>query len=149
MAVRHLPAQGSWLVAESPRFRLYHQNKELADQALAVAERTLDAVAGKWLGGQLPNPWSSKCDLYLHANGQAYSQATGAPAESPGHSSISADPKDATQVQHRRIDLRVDHAHLLTAVLPHEVTHAVLAGQVGRRPIPRWADEGLAVLSET
>src|SRR5262249_7053539 len=38
---------------------------------------------------------------------------------------------------------------MLTAVLPHEVTHTVLAGQFGDRRIPRWADEGMAVLGET
>jgi hypothetical protein len=33
-------------------------------------------------------------------------------------------------------------------VLPHEVTHTVLAGQFGGKQIPRWADEGMAVLDE-
>lgn len=148
-AVQHLPAQGSWQIAESQHFRCHHQNKALAEQALGIAERTREAVCAKWLGGSFPNPWTSKCDLHLFPTGQMYAQSTGAPPESPGHSSINASPQDATQVQHRRVDLRCDHAHLLVAVLPHEVTHAVLAGQVGHRPIPRWADEGLAVLSET
>src|SRR5262249_22920508 len=31
---------------------------------------------------------------------------------------------------------------------PHEVTHTVLASFFGR-PVPRWADEGLSVLSES
>src|SRR5205823_11409625 len=33
-------------------------------------------------------------------------------------------------------------------VLPHETTHAVLAGRFGPFNLPRWADEGMAVLSE-
>jgi hypothetical protein len=48
----------------------------------------------------------------------------------------------------RRIDLRCDDPNLLVAVLPHETTHVVLAGQFGDIPVPRWADEGMAVLSE-
>src|SRR5262249_54971771 len=36
----------------------------------------------------------------------------------------------------------------LIAVLPHEATHVVLAGGFGGQPIPRWADEGIAVLTE-
>ena len=36
---------------------------------------------------------------------------------------------------------------LLKSVLPHEVTHTVFA-QYFRCPVPRWADEGGAVLSE-
>src|SRR5213076_2444154 len=36
---------------------------------------------------------------------------------------------------------------LLSSVLPHEVTHTVFAHHF-RCPVPRWADEGGAVLSE-
>jgi len=36
---------------------------------------------------------------------------------------------------------------ILHSVLPHEVTHTIFAAKFGR-PLPRWADEGGAVLSE-
>src|SRR5260370_42563263 len=36
---------------------------------------------------------------------------------------------------------------MIASVLPHEVTHTVLAYYF-RVPVPRWADEGGAVLSE-
>jgi len=36
----------------------------------------------------------------------------------------------------------------LFAVVPHETTHVVLAGAFGERLVPRWVDEGMAVLSE-
>jgi len=48
----------------------------------------------------------------------------------------------------RRIDLHCDDANLLRAILPHEVTHIVLAGEFGERLLPRWADEGMAVMTE-
>ncbi len=34
------------------------------------------------------------------------------------------------------------------AILPHEVTHVVLADLFPSQQIPRWADEGMAVLAE-
>jgi hypothetical protein len=37
---------------------------------------------------------------------------------------------------------------ILTSTLPHEITHAILADHF-RCPVPRWADEGVAVLSES
>jgi hypothetical protein len=37
---------------------------------------------------------------------------------------------------------------MLTTTLPHEVTHIVLADLFVAQAIPRWADEGLAVLAE-
>ena len=36
----------------------------------------------------------------------------------------------------------------MAAVLPHEVTHVVLADLFTVQQIPRWVDEGIAVLSE-
>lgn len=39
------------------------------------------------------------------------------------------------------------YERLLNSVLPHEVTHTVFAHHF-RYPVPRWADEGGAVLSE-
>ena len=48
----------------------------------------------------------------------------------------------------RRIDLHCDDTNLLVAVLPHEATHVVLAGKFGSKLVPRWADEGIAVLTE-
>src|SRR5262249_37346173 len=47
--------------------------------------------------------------------------------------------------QSMRIEGTLDR--LLVSVLPHEVTHTVFAFHF-RRPVPRWADEGGAVLCE-
>src|SRR5438046_7004664 len=48
----------------------------------------------------------------------------------------------------RRIYLHCDDANLFSAILPHETTHVVLAGEFGEQLLPRWADEGIAVLTE-
>ena len=44
--------------------------------------------------------------------------------------------------------MRCDHQNMLETVLPHETTHVVLAGMFGPHAVPRWADEGIAVLTE-
>jgi len=98
----------------------------------------------KWFGEQ-GEAWNPKCELYLHASGQDYSRVTGVPANSPGHSTIRS---DTSRVITRRIDLHCDDPNMLVAVLPHETTHVVLAGKFNDRPVPRWADEGMAVLTE-
>ncbi len=149
IAVQHhsQPANG-WQVAESANFRVLHGDRALAEKAAQVAEQTRAAVLLKWFGERGPPSWSCKCDIYLHATAEAYARATGAPADSPGHSSIGAERHDASRITSLRIDLHADHPNLLTAVLPHETTHVALAGRFGSRPLPRWADEGMAVLSE-
>jgi hypothetical protein len=49
----------------------------------------------------------------------------------------------------RRIDLLVDDSDLVHAVLPHEISHILFASELGTVTPPLWADEGIAVLSET
>lgn len=148
VTVRHGErTQEGWLVAETTNFRIYHnQSREMAEQAGRVAERTRADMQKKWFGATGPS-WNPRCEIYLHANGQDYSQATHAPSTSPGHSSFNLEV-DGGRLLSRRIDLHCDDMNLLVAVLPHEATHAVLAGNFGKQPVPRWADEGMAVLSE-
>jgi hypothetical protein len=134
-----------WSVAETMNFRIYHNlSPEWVERTAQVAERTRATMQRKWLGQTLP-PWSPKCEIFLHANAQDYSRATGVPPSSPGHSSFQL---DAGRVLSRRIDLHCDDNNIFMAVLPHEATHVVLAGNFGDKPVPRWADEGIAVLTE-
>lgn len=148
MSVHHLPNQiQGWQVAETAYFRIFHnQHRGLVEQAATIAERTRVEVLHKWFDGE-GEAWRNKCDIYLHATADAYTRATGVPGHSPGHSRIESDIRSGTVVK-RRMELRCDHPDLLTAVLPHEVTHMVLAGQFGSHAVPRWVDEGVAVLSE-
>jgi hypothetical protein len=146
-SVRHLGASAQgWQVAETAHFRVYHkQSRAFVEKVAGVAEQTRQAMYRKWFG-QDNVEWKGKCDLYLHATGQDYSRATGVPSQSPGHSRIESDA--GGRVIARRLDLRCDVPGLLDGVLPHETTHVVLAGQFGSHPVPRWADEGMAVLTE-
>jgi len=136
-----------WHVTETPHFRIFHnQQRDLVERVAAVAERTRVEMQRKWFASERCD-WHDKCELVLHATAEEYSRLTGVPTASPGHSRIEHDP--ATQrVIGRRLDLHVDNPSMLEAVLPHEATHCVLAGQFGPYQVPRWADEGMAVLSE-
>jgi hypothetical protein len=67
---------------------------------------------------------------------------------SPGHSKFLTEPGNPERVMLRKIELHCDVTDMLTHVLPHETTHAVLAGRFGRHDVPCWADEGIAILSE-
>jgi hypothetical protein len=134
-----------WFVGETTNFRIYHaQTSDLAEKVAAVAERTRNEMYRKWFGAIAPD-WNPKCELYLYPTGQDYCRATLAPGDSPGHSDCKM---DAGRVISRRIDLRCDNPDMLKAVLPHETTHVVLAGNFGDRFVPRWADEGIAVHTE-
>jgi hypothetical protein len=146
LAVRHLDRRpDGWAVAESTNFRVLHnQPREVAERAARAAEQTRAAMQRKWFGANGPD-WSPKCELFLHATASDYNRVTGAPGGSPGHSSFNV---QGGRVLSRQIHLHCDDPNLLVAVLPHETTHTVLAGNFGDKPVPRWADEGMAVLTE-
>jgi hypothetical protein len=55
---------------------------------------------------------------------------------------------DRGRVIARRVNLRADHPRMLDAILPHELTHVVMADVFPHEQIPRWADEGIAVMAE-
>jgi hypothetical protein len=144
--VRHLDrACDGWSVAESPNFRVFHrQTPELAEKAAKAAERTRTAVQRKWFG-ETGEDWATRCDVYLYETGREFSRATGAPPGVPGRTLTNA---NGDRVLSRRIDLCCSDTNLLAAVLPHETTHAVMAGRFGVQPVPAWANEGMAMLDE-
>ena len=148
MSVSHLGRnKEGWMVAESPYFRIFHNHsQEQVEKIANVAEKTRLEMYRKWFGNSGPE-WSPKCEVYLHPTAQEYAEGTGVPPNSPGHSRIDQDPK-AGRVAGRRMDMRCDNPNMLDAVLPHETTHVVLAGMFGSFFVPRWADEGIAVLTE-
>lgn len=147
--IRHVPAQGQkWPEVETANFRVvYHESRALAEQTARVAELTRAAAIRKWFGEE-PKPWQVKCVIFLYPNGDYYARQTGQKKDSPGHSTLRRDPANLERVVKRQIDLHCDQADMLTHVLPHETTHAVLFNRFGQHLLPRWADEGMAVLSE-
>src|SRR5207249_5247071 len=86
-----------------------------------------------WLGREMPQ-WPEPCPL----------RVTVTPGGSGGATSFAF---DRGQVLGQNMHIEGTLERLLASVLPHEVTHTVFAYHF-RQPVPRWADEGGAVLSE-
>lgn len=146
ISVKHLSEnKQGWQVAETSHFLIFHnQPKDLVEKVSNAAEAARIKATYKWFGIN-NEAWVPKCTLFLHSNCQNYARATGVTGNSPGHTTIK---NDDSHVVTRQIDIRCDLPNMISAVLPHEVTHAVLAGQFCPYQVPRWADEGIAVLSE-
>jgi hypothetical protein len=136
---------GNWQVLATASFRILHADPALADRVARVAEAARDEQCRRWLGESARGAWSPKCDIYIYPNKALFSRMTGQPEDSPGFSTMGL---NGGRIVARRVNLRADHPNLLASVLPHEVTHVVLADLFPDQPIPRWADEGMAVLAE-
>lgn len=134
-----------WTTTATPSFRVHHHLDRTTGEKLARLLETTRAVQiEKWFGGE-QDPWTPPCEVVIHDTAANYSTATGAPPTSPGHSTVKVEGGRVTQ---RRIDLHADDPNMGLGVLPHEATHIVMAGRFGTHLIPRWADEGMAVLAE-
>ena len=105
----------------------------IAERAGQWAEYYRKQKALEWLGHEMPN-WTEPCPLILNVT-------MGDPS---GATTFTFGPQGVTS-QHMKIQGPLER--LINSVLPHEVTHTVFAYYF-RCPVPRWADEGGAVLSE-
>jgi hypothetical protein len=135
----------SWHVWDTPNFRILHANDALAEKVARVCETTRSAQMKHWLGRVPAGSWTPRCDVYLYPTPEQFHKMTDQPEDSPGFSTMGT---NGGRVVARRMNLRADHPKLLSAILPHEITHVLLADLFPDEQIPRWADEGMAVLSE-
>jgi hypothetical protein len=145
ISMRHLQPWEGWQRTETANFRIYHnQPRELAEKVAWQAEVTRRDMSRRWLGS-VPADWMPRCIITLHANVNDYCRDTGLPP-GPGRSQFRSDNGRVTS---RSIDLLCENTdRMLQSVLPHEATHIVLGEHFIDRQIPRWADEGMAILSE-
>ncbi len=82
----------------------------------------------------------------LHPNDASYLKEVGAGAVSTVASSLVDQLRGRIRI--RRIDVRAVDSDWLAAALPHEMTHVVLADRFVGRTLPRWIDEGAAILAD-
>ncbi len=135
----------AWRTQETDNFRIFHVDPDLAEKAAEAAEAVRATQAKRWGSPATRAAWEPKCDIYLYPTAADFARMTGQPETSPGFSTMGI---GGGKVVARRVNLRADHPQLIAAVLPHEVAHVVLADVFPDQQIPRWADEGMAVLAE-
>lgn len=128
---------GPHSIVQTPNFRVYASNNQLANEVAKIAEASRKNLAIHWIGKELPN-WPERCPLVVNdgpnkpASGETkYSLVPGGVANFT--MSVSGTPE-----------------RIIDSVLPHEITHTVIASHLAKlgKPIPRWADEGACTTVE-
>jgi hypothetical protein len=143
--LRSYETQG-WLIQETTSFRVVCR-PDAADAArLPLAcEALRRQLQTTWLG-EAAGDWSPRCEIVVHPTVSGYVKQLGPGSEqSSGCATIDIEKGRVTR---RRIDLRADADDWMVSALPHEMTHVIVADRFATRQIPRWADEGIAILSE-
>lgn len=108
-------------------------SEQLAERLGQWAEYYRKVKAKEWLGREIPD-WPHRCPLLVKVT---YGSSGGATSF------------DLVRGQYLPVAMEVEGKmdRIISSVLPHEVTHTVMAHYFGQ-PVPRWADEGGSVLSE-
>jgi len=135
-----------WQTASSANFTVCCPSTNCATPVLQRCETVRATLIRQWLPDQKQD-WGSKCYVVIHPQAASYIQAVGRAA---GETSGCTTVKELNgKILSRRIDLRADRPNPLNRTLPHEMTHAVLAEVTAAHKLPRWADEGMALLADT
>jgi hypothetical protein len=116
---------------------------EAADELIArsIAEKAEEhrrSLAVAWLGKELP-AWKQPCTVRV--------AVSLGPPGGVTHFTYAPDSSGKSHVTRLSMELVGPIDIIVRGVLPHESAHAVLTSYFGR-PLPRWADEGLAILCE-
>jgi peptidase MA superfamily protein len=138
---------------ESANFRVCGiASPEQIKALLDTCEATRSRLSAQWLGSHKDGDddkrgvWEPKCYIVLHPTAQSYLREVGEGQMTAGSSLIEF---AGNRLVTRRVDLRADHPEGYFGALAHELTHVVVADHFVERQIPRWADEGMAVLADT
>jgi len=118
----------------SQNFIVSAPTSRFAQQVCAEAERFRRELAIEWLGRELP-PWQDKCPIRVKV------------APSLGAGGATSFVFINNQPRRWNMEIQGSYQRVLDSVLPHEITHTIMATHFGR-PLPRWADEGAATSVE-
>ena len=139
---------GAWRIVESPSFRCCCQLPEADARRLAeCCEAWRQRLRATWITDASDGVWLPKCEVCVHPHREAYNLALKRAGDTSVGSTMMNFDQGRTVL--RRIDVRADASDWSNAALPHELTHVVLGERFGGHALPRWADEGIAMLSES
>jgi hypothetical protein len=132
--------------AESKNFQVQSHARYDARAVARSCEEWRDHLQAKWLGNESSGPWTPRCLVVIHSRREAYQAAIGRGLDQSYGSSLVDSQNE--RISQRRIDLLVDPQGALSA-FAHELTHVVLADAFEGSQPPLWANEGIAILSDS
>lgn len=137
-----------WTRDESENFVLYTCGLT-RDEAVAVSracEQCREELQAQWMPSRKTHTWQHKCTCVIHRTPESYDEALGNSDGASWGRAVVTRGRDS--IAARRIDLCAPTPARLCENLAHEIAHMVLADHFPATHVPRWLDEGAAVLAE-
>jgi hypothetical protein len=131
------PMAARRVVIETTHFRVFANDPQLAQEIAEMAEAYRRHLAMHWLEKELP-PWLDKVPVTVQS-------APNMPASGETKYTLVGGT-----VRNFQMLLCGSRERIIDSVLPHEMTHTILASHFAAsgKPVPRWADEGACTTVE-
>ncbi len=131
------PVGTARVAAKTTNFIVYAANQEIANQVAQSAEAFREQLAIHWLGETVPN-WPQPCPIIVTAG------------DNLGAGGETSFTLRGGSIGGWQMSIQGSLERILDSVLPHEITHTVLATHFAPlgKPVPRWADEGACTTVE-
>ncbi len=137
--------QGDWWIIDAGRFRVHHRNAQ-AGQVVADTLRFHFRRIADLLALDLEEvPWDKPCDVFLHGNAKAFRAETG---QGPRVRAISIIRRRGQALESHTLHAHQQDPLLLSASLPHELAHLMIAAATRYAPMNSALSEGLALHTE-
>lgn len=128
---------GPHTLVQTQNFHVFARTAQLANAVARSAEENRKQLAVHWLGKELPT-WPEPCPLVVK---------DGPSMPASGETKYTL---DRGNVENFQMTVSGTPERILDSVLPHEITHTVMASHFAAlgKPLPRWADEGACTTVE-
>lgn len=127
---------------QTPFFVVQHGDPVVRGRLAAVLNHLRELVARKLFPHRVRPPWPSPCVVRIHSG------ATASPDRRIPAPAVTTVERRNNRIVACQIDVYSLPADAEEAILAHEIAHVWLAAASPSRPLPAWADEGIAVLVE-
>ena len=138
------PAQ--WDTITTENFRVFYLDPALALRVSRRAEALRTEMMRFWSGRNPKAAWRPRCDLYLYPSFREMIFMTGGDPKA-GSAVVQPSKLYKGRILSRRLNLTANDRGLLSATMPHEITHLVLSDLLDGE-VPLWANEGAATYAE-
>lgn len=128
----------SWQKISSPHFIVLHTGDESLARTVADRAESYYATIAADLGYTRYRNfwlWDNRVKILIYPTAAAFSEACNAPAWAAGRASAQ---------RHEIASFRQSGEGFLSSLLPHELSHLILADFIGEARVPLWLTEGFA-----
>lgn len=131
---------------ESRHFVIAHANGPQAAELERYLEHHLGRLVRTWFPTGTKPQWRGKIRVVLHRSREAFHAAESPPAWSQA---VTQNERRYGILTAQTVHFNADDPEFLSATLPHELAHVVLAHRVGvGLTAPAWVEEGVATREE-